>query len=108
MGRWIVGVATTAVVVLWAWTGPAPLGAQSGSRVALSGTITSQAEGKMEGVVVSARRDGVTMTVSVVTDARGRYSFPRTHLEPGPHAVTIRAAGYELSAPTKAVPPALI
>ena len=38
----------------------------------------------MEGVVVTARRDGANVDVSVVSDAQGMYSFPRTHLEPGP------------------------
>src|SRR5262249_49997162 len=63
---------------------------------------SSQSEGKMEGVVVSARRDGGNMTVSVVSDARGRYSFPRTHLDPGQYAITIRATGYELPAAANA------
>ena len=53
----------------------------------------------MEGVVVNARRDGANFTVSVVTDAQGKYSFPRTHLEPGKYAVTIRAVGYDLTDP---------
>jgi streptogramin lyase len=53
----------------------------------------------MEGVVVSARRDGANFTVSVVSDAKGKYSFPRTHLEPGKCALTIRAVGYDLNGP---------
>ena len=53
----------------------------------------------MEGVVVNARRDGANFTVSVVSDAQGKYSFPRTHLEPGKYAVTIRAVGYDLTNP---------
>ncbi len=65
--------------------------------VALSGTVTSQEEGPMEGVVVSARRDGANATVSVVSDARGQFSFPRTHLSPGAYALTIRAVGYDLT-----------
>src|SRR5688572_13198505 len=96
-----IGILSALVVAMWLSMASLPVSAQSGSRVALSGTVTSQAEGIMEGVVVSARRDGANMTVSVVTDARGRYTFPRTHLEPGPHAVTIRAAGFELPAPAK-------
>ncbi len=51
----------------------------------------------MEGVVVSVRRAGANFTVSVVSDAQGKYSFPRTHLEPGKYAVTIRAVGYDLA-----------
>ena len=71
--------------------------AQGGA--ALSGTVTSQEEGKMEGVVVSARRDGGNSTVSVVSDKSGKYTFPRTHLEPGTYKVTTRAVGYDLADP---------
>jgi streptogramin lyase len=63
---------------------------------ALTGTVSSQAEGPMEGVVVSARRSGSTMTVSVLSDAQGRYAFPASRLEPGAYAVRIRATGYDL------------
>ena len=73
--------------------------AQASDSVALSGVISSQQEGLMEGVVVSARRDGANFTVSVVSDAKGKYSFPRTHLEPGKYALTIRAVGYDLNGP---------
>src|ERR1700730_7743982 len=72
------------------------LRAQGSDSSALSGVVSSQQEGLMEGVVVSARRDGANVTVSVVSDAKGKYSFPRTHLEPGKYALTIRAVGYEL------------
>ena len=74
--------------------------AQGGS--ALTGVASSQAEGKMEGVVVTARREGATFDVSVVTDAKGQYRFPRTHLVPGDYAVTIRAVGFDLGQPVKA------
>src|SRR5580765_1909520 len=50
---------------------------------ALAGIVSSEAEGKMEGVVVTARRAKSIVQVSVTTDAEGRYSFPRTHLKPG-------------------------
>jgi len=53
----------------------------------------------MEGVVVNARRDGANFTVSVVSDAQGKYSFPRTHLGPGKYIVTVRAVGYDLIDP---------
>src|SRR5215468_1582386 len=49
---------------------------------ALSGKVASQQEGAMEGVLVSAKRAGSTMTVTVVSDAQGRYSFPRERLDP--------------------------
>ena len=40
----------------------------------------------MEGVLVSARKTGSTVTMTVVTDSTGRYSFPRNRLEPGEYA----------------------
>ena len=70
--------------------------------VALHGAVTSQAEGQMEGVVVSARKDGAIFTVSVISDSEGQYSFPRTHLEPGQYTLTTRAVGFELEGPMAA------
>jgi streptogramin lyase len=64
---------------------------------ALSGQVSSEAEGNMEGVVVTARKTGAKFSVSVVTDAQGRYSFPADRLEPGQYSLTIRAVGYDLS-----------
>ena len=69
--------------------------AQSASP-ALTGVVSSQEEGTMEGVLVSAKRTDSSMTVTVVSDATGRYSFPRDRLEAGTYAIRIRAAGYEL------------
>lgn len=63
---------------------------------ALSGQVSSTREGAMEGVVVSARRDGSTVTVSVVSGAKGRFSFPAARLEPGHYTLAIRAVGYVL------------
>ena len=39
----------------------------------LHGTVSSP-DGALEGVVVSARKDGAPVTVSVVTDAAGRFA----------------------------------
>jgi hypothetical protein len=47
---------------------------------ALIGKVTSDREGLMEGVLVSAKRGDSTMTITVVTDARGEYSFPTSRL----------------------------
>ena len=69
---------------------------------ALTGLVSSAEEGMMEGVVVSAKREGSTITVSVVTDANGRYSFRATNLDLGRYALSIRAVGYELAAPASA------
>jgi len=51
----------------------------------------------MEGVLVSARKQGSTVTVTVASDSSGRFSFPATRLEPGSYALAIRAVGYELN-----------
>src|SRR5215468_7190784 len=75
------------------------LAMQDSGSVSLTGIVSSQKEGPMEGVVVSAKRDGLTITVSVVSDAQGRYSFPRNRLEPGQYSVRMRAVGYELERP---------
>src|SRR5262249_61688515 len=69
---------------------------------ALTGTVSSDAEGNMEGVVVTAKRPGSIVQVSVTTDAQGRYTFPENRLEPGEYIISIRAVGYDISSPTKA------
>ena len=66
------------------------------SPAALSGQVTSAEEGPMEGVVVSAKKDGSTISISVVTNAQGRFAFPAARLEPGHYTLKARAAGYEL------------
>src|SRR5438132_7726700 len=72
--------------------------AQAQGTVALTGQVSSAEEGAMEGVVVSARRDGSTISVSVVTDAQGRFAFPAARLEPGHYTLKARAAGFEIDA----------
>jgi virginiamycin B lyase len=62
----------------------------------LTGQVTSSEEGPMEGVLVSARKAGSTLTITVVTDGQGRYRFPHNRLEPGQYSVRIRAIGYDL------------
>src|SRR5262249_39150634 len=69
---------------------------QGGAAAAITGQVTSEAEGAMEGVVVTAKKVGAKVSISVVSDAQGRYSFPADRLEPGQYALTIRAAGYDL------------
>jgi virginiamycin B lyase len=81
---------------------PDPAWAQTKASAALTGQVTSEAEGAMEGVVVSAKKQGSIVKVSVTTDAQGRYSFPEDRLEPGEYTITIRAVGYDIGAPTKA------
>jgi virginiamycin B lyase len=61
----------------------------------LTGKVTSGPEA-LEGVLVSARKDGSTVTVTVVSNEDGRYSFPAGRLEPGQYSLRIRATGYDL------------
>src|SRR3954451_3108665 len=67
-----------------------------GATPALSGTVASDREGPMEGVLVSAKKQGSTITVTVVSDAKGAYAFPAGRLEPGSYKIAIRASGYAL------------
>jgi virginiamycin B lyase len=76
--------------------GSHPAMAQNHGGAALAGTVSSPEEGKMEGVVVSAKRPGSTVMVSVSTDAQGQYSFPQDRLAPGAYDITMRAVGYTL------------
>src|SRR6476620_3593645 len=63
---------------------------------ALAGTVTSAEEGAMEGVLVSAKKAGSTITITVVTDRDGRFSFHVSKIDPGQYALRIRAVGYDL------------
>jgi virginiamycin B lyase len=90
-------IAIVAVAVTLLFAAVHTVGAATASATALTGQINSQEEGTMEGVLVSAKREGSTITTTVVSDAQGRYSFPAAKLEPGRYALRIRAAGYELA-----------
>src|SRR5258706_3396281 len=70
--------------------------AQAQTAVAIAGQVSSAEEGAMEGVVVSGRKDGSTISISGVTDAQGRFAFPDARLEPGHYTLKARAAGYEI------------
>jgi virginiamycin B lyase len=88
-----------------AWSTPGKAKDAAHPAFALSGTVTSKAEGLMEGVIVKAKRTGGTITVSVVTDEQGRYTFPADRLKPGEYSLTVRAAGYDAPKTTVTVGP---
>jgi virginiamycin B lyase len=71
-------------------------GANAQTKTALAGKVSSAQEAAMEGVVISAKQAGSTITVSVVSDEQGHYSFPADRLAPGHYAIKIRAIGYDL------------
>jgi len=64
---------------------------------AITGKVSSDAEGAMEGVVVTAHKDGSIVSTSVTTDSKGHYAFPESRLEPGHYTLAIRAVGYDLA-----------
>jgi hypothetical protein len=74
-----------------------PTSAAPNSAPALTGRVSSAEEGAMQGVVVSAKKGIVT--VSVVSDDNGQFSFPAGRLGAGAYALSIRAAGYDLDGP---------
>ena len=73
--------------------------AQTQSPVALSGRINSSDGAAIEGVLVSAKKAGSTITTTVVSDEQGQYRFPSTKLTSGQYALQIRAVGYDLDGP---------
>ena len=88
----------TTVVALALW-GARAIDLDAQGSQALTGVVSSQEEGTMEGVLVTTRGEGANFTVTVVSDAQGRYSFPRTHIVAGTYAITTRASGYEMADP---------
>ena len=72
-----------------------PASAQTSA--AFTGKVSSAEEGSMEGVVVSAKKGIVT--VSVVSNDKGEFSFPRGKLAAGDYALSIKAGGYDLEGP---------
>jgi streptogramin lyase len=71
----------------------------------LTGRVSAPRQGPLEGVLVSARLADSSITYTVVSDRRGRFSFAPAHLAPGKYALRIRAAGYELEGPQEAAVP---
>jgi virginiamycin B lyase len=69
---------------------------------ALTGVVRSAEEGPMGGVTVTASRDRSTISVTAITDDRGRYSFPADRLAQGAYSLSIRAIGYDLDGKTTA------
>jgi len=59
----------------------------------LTGSITSATGAKLDGVIVSAKKDGSTITTSVYTDQNGEYVFPP--LADGKYDVWAQALSFE-------------
>src|SRR5438067_12158855 len=78
--RRLCGLFAAALAFLLVVLGSPPARTQD---LALSGQVTSAEEGTMEGVIVSAKREGSTITVSVISNEQGRYAFPAARLDAG-------------------------
>src|SRR5215468_8750142 len=100
--RCLLSILALGVAVVLFQATPQPATAGNKAAAALAGQVTSEAEGAMEGVVVSAKKDGSTVTVSVISDAQGRYNFPANRLAAGKYTLKVRAAGYDLAGPATA------
>ncbi len=89
-------------VALLPWTSDAlaDVGVAPNSADALSGVVKSRQEGAMQGVLVQINRQGGNVAYSVLTDARGRFSFPRDWVGAGAYTISVRAIGYDLSGKT--------
>src|SRR4029077_11076736 len=86
------------VIVLTVGSMPAAQ-AQKPATAALTGRVSSDLEGPMEGVLGRSKREGKTIIITVVSDREGNYSFPASRLTPGKFNIDIRAVGYDLAKP---------
>src|SRR5262245_40118118 len=93
MARWLSGISTAALAMVLAAPQPS---------AQLTGQAPSAEEGTMEGVVVSAKRADSSITVSVISNAQGRFTIPADRLPPGQYTITTRAVGYDLDGPKQA------
>lgn len=96
MPRMRVSVGFLVCMLLLALALPWRAAAADSRPAALQGTIRSDEEGAMGGVLVSATKTGSTITTTVVTDEQGHYAFPAARLTPGKYDLAIRAVGYEI------------
>ena len=96
MSRLSVGANISCAVVAVMLAASGGLAAEAVS--ALAGKVTAGQE-PLEGVLVSAKKIGSTITVTVVSGRDGSFGFPPARLEPGRYSLRIRAVGYDLDSP---------
>ncbi len=96
----LVAAAGTALLLSGAALGGAH--AQAPAPALTGQVIAADQAGPMEGVLVSAQPNQSPITITVVSDQNGRFSFPAAKLAPGHYALRIRATGYELDGPQAA------
>jgi hypothetical protein len=94
--RWL--AAAGGIALLLSGAAFSGAGAQSPAP-ALTGQVSAADAGALEGVLVSAQKSQSSITITVVSDQNGRFSFPAAKLSSGHYALRIRATGYELDGP---------
>jgi virginiamycin B lyase len=92
-------IVTAALAVILYQAGSTALRGETTGAAALTGQVSSADEGAMEGVLVTAKKTGSTISITVVSDETGRYRFPAGKLEPGQYSLRMRAVGYEMDDP---------
>ena len=93
IAKWLSGVSTTALALLLV---------SPQAMAQLTGQVTSAEEGAMEGVVVSAKKEGSNITTSVISNTQGRFTIPADRLDAGKYTMSTRAVGYDLDGPKDA------
>jgi streptogramin lyase len=83
-------IGSITVFVMSAKTAPA----ESDKGIFLTGAVHSDSGQKLEGVTLSAKADGQSITTTVFTDEQGDYYFPAT-MTAGNYAVWAQAEGYD-------------
>ena len=66
----------------------------------LAGRVNSEIEGPMAGVLVRAKGTGSSVSITVVTNHNGEYSFPATRLTPRPYTLDIERLATILPIPS--------
>ena len=92
-------LAAVGAALLGSVAGLGGAGAQSGAPALTGQIVPPDQSGAMEGVLVSAQMSQSPITITVVSDQSGRFSFPAAKLAPGHYSLRIRATGYELDGP---------
>src|SRR4030088_2301074 len=69
----------------------------------LTGSITSATGQKLEGVLVSAKKEGSTITTTVYTDLNGDYFFPA--MADGKYQVWAQTLGFQTAKGAGDLPP---
>src|ERR1700692_3285651 len=91
--HWVIVLISAAAVGVAPYTVSArSVPAQPAGRL-LSGSVKSDTGAKLDGVTVSAKGVGQTITTSIFTDEDGNYYFPR--IAEGKYLVWAQAEGFE-------------